>query len=79
MAFPLPCCSRAGMEGLNEIRTVISNDNIQLQQSYIMTYRKKLEEVVFVRKDFLHKKIRKKDVYVDYGIMVDIPEDAGKQ
>ena len=67
------------MEGLNEIRTVISNDNIQLQQSYIMTYRKKLEEVVFVRKDFLHKKIRKKDVYVDYGIMVDIPEDAGKQ
>ena len=67
------------MGGLNEIRTVISNDNIQLQQSYIMTYRKKLEEVVFVKKDFLHKKIRKKDVYVDYGIMVDIPEDAGKQ
>ena len=79
MAFPLPCCPRAGMGGLNEIRTVISNDNIQLQQSYIMTYRKKLEEVVFVKKDFLHKKIRKKDVYVDYGIMVDIPEDAGKQ
>ena len=63
------------MEGLNEIRTAISSKNIQLLQSYIVTYRKKLEEVAFVEVEFLYKKISKKDVYVDYGATVDIPED----
>ena len=66
------------MEGLNEICTLISSENIQLLQSYIVTYRKKIEEVVFVKKEFLHKKISKKDVYVDYGAMADIPQDAVK-
>ena len=66
-AFPLPCCPWAGMEGLNDIRTAISSENIQLLQSYIATYRKKLEEVVFVEEEFLYKMINKKDVYVDYG------------
>ena len=61
------------MEGLNEIRTAISSKNIQLLQSYIVTYRKKLEEVSFVEVEFLYKKISKKDVYVDYGATVDIP------
>ena len=61
------------MEGLNEIRTAISSKNIQLLQSYIVTYRKKLEEVAFVEVEFLYKKISKKDVYVDYGATVDIP------
>ena len=69
-AFPLPCCPRAGMKGLNDIRTAISIENIQLLQSYIATYRKKLEEVVFVEEEFLYKKISKKDVYVDYGATV---------
>ena len=78
-AFPLPCCPWAGMEGLNEIRTAISNENCQLLQSYIATYRKKLEEVVFVEEEFLYKKISKKDVYVDYGATADIPQDAVKQ
>ena len=53
------------MEGLNEIRTAISSENIQLLQSYIATYRKKLKEKVFVEEKFLYKKISKKDVYVD--------------
>ena len=61
------------MEGLNEIRTAISSKNIQLLQSYIVTSRKKLEEVAFVEVEFLYKKISKKDVYVDYGSTADIP------
>ena len=61
------------MEGLNEIRTAISSKNTQLLQSYIVTYRKKLEEVAFVEVEFLYKKISKKDVYVDYGATADIP------
>ena len=52
------------MEDLNDIRTTISSENIQLLQSYIATYRKKLEEVVFVEEEFLYKKISKKDVYM---------------
>ena len=74
-AFPLPCCPRAGMEGLNDIRTAISSENIQLLQ----TYRKKLKEVVFVEEEFLYKKISKKDVYVAYGATADIPQVAVKQ
>ena len=46
--FPLPCCPWAALEGLNEIRTAISSDNIQLLQSCIATYRKRLEVVLFV-------------------------------
>ena len=78
-AFPLPCRPRAGMEGLNEIRTVFSSEDIQLLQSYIVNYRKKLEEGVFVEKEFLDKKISKKDVFVNYSAMADISEDADKQ
>ena len=62
--FPLPCCLRVGMEGLNDIHTAISSKNIQLLQSYIATYRKNFEEVVFVEEEFLYKKISKKDVYM---------------
>ena len=47
--------------------------------SYIATYRKKLEEVVFVEEEFLYKKISKKDVYVDYGATAVIPQVAVKQ
>ena len=54
--------------------TAISSENIQLLQSYIATYRKKLEEVAFVEEEFLYKKISKKDVYVDYGAMADISQ-----
>ena len=61
-SFPLPCCPRAGMEGLIDTRTPISSENIQLLQSYITTYRKKVEEVVFVEEEFLQKKISEKDV-----------------
>ena len=74
-AFPLPCCPRAGMEGLNDIRTAISSENIQLLQ----TYRKKLKEVVFVEEEFLYKMMSKKDIYVDYGAMAVIPQVAVKQ
>ena len=63
------------MEGLNDVRTAISSENIQLPQ----TYRKKLEEVVFVEKEFLYKMISKKDVYVDYGATAVIPQVAVKQ
>ena len=70
--------SARGMKDLNEIRTVISRENIQLRQSYNATYRKKLEEVVFVKGDFLHKKISNKNIYKDYGAMPNIPEDAGR-
>ena len=52
------------MEVLNDIRTAISSENIQLQQSYIATYRKKLEEVIFVEAEFLCKKISNKDIYM---------------
>ena len=34
---------------------------------------------MFVEEEFLCKKISKKGVYVDYGAMPDIPEDAVKQ
>ena len=78
-AFPLPCCPWAGLEGLNEIRTAISSENIQLLQSQIATYREKLEEVVFLEEELLYKKISKKDVYEDYGATADIPQDAVKQ
>ena len=77
-ACPLSYCPRAGTEGLNDIRAAISNENIQLLQSYIATYRKKLEEVVFVEEEFLYKKISKKDVYADYGATTDIPQAAVK-
>ena len=59
------------MEGLNDIRTAISSENIELLQSYIAIYRKKLEKVVFVEEEFLYKKISKKDVYVDYDATAD--------
>ena len=76
MAFLLPCGPRAGMEDLNDFCTAISSEFIQLLQSYIATYRKKLEKLVFVEEVFLDKKISKKDVYVDYGAMADIPQVA---
>ena len=57
----------------------ISSQNISLLQSCIVTYRKKLERVVFVEEEFLHKKISNKDVYVDHSAMANIPEDAVKQ
>ena len=78
-AFHLPCCPRAGMEGLNDIRTAINSENIQLIQSYVAIYRKKLEEVVSVEEEFLYKKISKKDVYVDYGATTVIPQVAVNQ
>ena len=78
-SFPLPCCPRAGMEGLIDTRTLISNENIQLLQSYITTYRKKLEERVFVEEEFLQKKISEKDVYVDYVATADIQQVAVKK
>ena len=64
---------------MNDIRTAISSENIELLQSYIATYRKKLEKVVFVEEEFLYKKINKKDVYADYGATADIPQVAVKQ
>ena len=67
------------MEGLNEICSAISRENIQLLQSYVATNRKKLEEVVFIEEEFLYKKISKKDVYKDYGATADISQDAVKQ
>ena len=67
------------MNGLNESCTAISSrENIQLLQSYIVTYRKKLK-VLFVEEEFLYKKISKKDVYVDYASTADMAEDAVKQ
>ena len=71
--------STAGMEGLNEIRTAICSENIQLLQSFIATYRKKLYEVVFVEEKLLCKKISKKGVYANYDATADIPQDAVKQ
>ena len=47
-------------------------------QSYIVTCRKKPEEVVFVKEEFLQKKISNKNVHVDYGAMADIPYNAVK-
>ena len=35
--------------------------------------------MVFVEEEFLYKKISKKDVYVDYGSTVVIPQVAVKQ
>ena len=67
------------MEGLNDIGTAISSKYIQLLQSYIATYRKKLKEVVFVEEEFLYNKISKRDIYVDYGATAYIPQDAVKQ
>ena len=35
-----------------------------------------LKKVDFADKKFLHKEINNKDVYVDYGVTEDIPENA---
>ena len=67
------------MEGLNDIRTAISSKRIQVLQSYIAIYRKKLKEVLFVEEEFLYKKISKKDFYADYGTTADTPQNAVKQ
>ena len=67
------------MHGMIEKYSYCKTENIQLLQSYIATYRKKLEEVVFVEEEFLYKKISKKDVYVDYGATAVIPQVAVKQ
>ena len=77
--FPLPCYPRESMESLYETPTGSSSENIQLLEIYIVTYRKKLEEVVFVKENFLHKKISNKEVTVDYGAMTDISENAVEQ
>ena len=53
-------CSQGGA-----FRTAIISENIQLLQSYIVTNKKKLKEMVFAKEEFLHKRIRNKDVYVD--------------
>ena len=66
------------MEGLNDGMIMVLRW-AEKTFSYIATYRKKLEEVVFVEEEFLYKKISKKDVYVDYGATADIPQDAVKQ
>ena len=78
-AFPFPCCPQVGTEDLRGIRAAISSDNIQVLRCYFVTYRKKLEEVVFVDEEFLHKNTTNKDVYVDYSAMADIQEDAVKK
>ena len=65
------------MEGLNDICTAISTENIQLLQSYIATYRKKHKEMVFVEEEFPYNKISKKGVYADYGAMADILDTLG--
>ena len=62
------------MEVLNDIRTVISSESIQLLQNYIATYKKNLEEVVFVEEEILYKKIS-----MGYGATADIPQVAVKQ
>ena len=67
------------MGGLNDSRTAISSENIQLLQSCIATYRKKLKEVAFVEEEFLYIKISKKDIYVDYGATADISQVAVRQ
>ena len=72
----LPTGRYGRFDNLNEICTAISSENIQLLQRYIATYKKKLEEVVFVEEGFLYQKISKKDVYVDHGATADIAQDA---
>ena len=59
---------------MNDIRTVISSESIQLLQSYIATYKKNLEEVVFVEEEILYKKIS-----MGYGATADIPQVAVNQ
>ena len=71
-----PTGRHRSFDSLNEIRTAISSESIQLLQSYILTYKKKLEEVVFIEEGFLCKKISKKGVYVHYGATVDTSQDA---
>ena len=58
---------------------MISSGNIEVIHSYVVTYKNKPEEVVFVEEEFLYEKISKKDVYVDYGVTDDIPQDPVRQ
>ena len=76
----LPCWSQ--MTGIHrEPSTTISRDNFQLAQPSFVFYRKNFEEVVFVDKEFLHKMIHNKDVFVEYGTTRcgQILDDAVKQ
>ena len=38
-------------------------------QSCFVTHRKKLEEVDFADEEFLHKKVKKRRFYEDYGVL----------
>ena len=44
--------------------------------SCFITIRRNLKKVDFTVEEFLHKKIKNKDLYVDYGASEDIPEDV---
>ena len=55
------------MEGFREARNTSSSDNMQVIHYCFATYKKKLKEADFVKKEFLYKKINNKDVYVDCG------------
>ena len=67
------------MEWLRVVCTVISRDNFQLVQSCFVTYRQRLEEVVPVDEELLHKKIYHKYTYLDSVATIAISDDAVKQ
>ena len=54
------------MEGFREACTTSSGDNFQ--RSAVSLLERNLKRVDFTNKEAMHKKINKKDVYVDYGI-----------
>lgn len=66
------------MERFKETCTTSSSasDNFQLVKSCFVTIRKKLEKSGFTMEGIMHKKIRNKVAYMDYGSTEEIPEDA---
>ena len=67
------------MGELRKIFNALEIGNVDMLQPYFQDYRKGLEPVVFVEEEFLHKRIQKEDVFVDFTVSMNIPEDAVKQ
>ena len=80
--LPLPvfyCSQTADMEGFRKVFNALEIENSEMLRSYFHEYRKNFESVVFVVAEFLHERIQREDVSVDWIATMNIPEDAVKQ
>ena len=75
--FYLLCLSQTCMELFIKVFLAASSDNFNLVQSYLVTYKKKVE-VAVADNEFLHKKIYNKDALWIVVLRCHIPEISVK-